>query len=255
MGRASRLECGRISPGFGARGSLQSRWTTTRPALDVRSPCLSLHLRYDRWVSLAGTSPGSNPRRPRPQVGRHLPALLLWSVMACTGTTHTNSYGIAAVALGGAIVSTAVNRAMTGDCWARCRPGLICDRRSGECVPGECAPGCPVGQHCVRDGDGSTRCEDHVGAVTFRGPGADAGVAAPTAADAAAPVPSDDAAAPLPLADAAAHNAPSEADAAAAPSAAADATASPPTVADAGSQPQATPESAAAADPTDADQE
>jgi hypothetical protein len=211
---------------------------------------------------------GLSPHRPRRQITRHFPALLLWSVMACTGTTHTNNYAVAGAALGGAVVGAALHRALTGDCWALCRSGLICDRESGKCVPGECAPGCQVGQHCVRDVDGSTHCEDQMGAVTWGGSTADAGVAPPAAADAAAPLPSADAATPPSAADAAAPPAsanaaappatakaaarppsadagattpPSEADAAAAPPSPADATAPPTTAGAAGSKPGSRP--------------
>jgi hypothetical protein len=32
------------------------------------------------------------------------------------------------------VAAAGVNRAVTGQCWAACRPGLVCDRASGLCV-------------------------------------------------------------------------------------------------------------------------
>jgi hypothetical protein len=95
-----------------------------------------------------------------------LPAVLLWGLASC-GSSHTNDYGAAAAGLGLAVAGAAVYRAATGNCWASCPSGHVCDRESGLCVALECAPGCPVGQECVRDLDGKTRCAPSAGAVTL----------------------------------------------------------------------------------------
>jgi hypothetical protein len=105
--------------------------------------------------------------------------------MGCR-STHTNDYGAAAAGLGVAVATTAVYRAATGDCWARCPAGHICDRASGLCVAAECAPGCPVGQHCVREVDGSTRCVDSAGTFTFGASAPDGGLAAASGGEAGA---------------------------------------------------------------------
>lgn len=48
------------------------------------------------------------------------------------------------------IAATGVNRKLTGECWAACTPGYVCDYDSGMCVEGECRPPCPETQACVR---------------------------------------------------------------------------------------------------------
>ncbi|HEY6725670.1 MAG TPA: hypothetical protein VI197_16665 [Polyangiaceae bacterium] len=57
------------------------------------------------------------------------------------------------------VAATAANRALTGECWAACTPGHVCDHESGLCVPGECSPACPDTQTCVRI-DGVLMCAD-----------------------------------------------------------------------------------------------
>lgn len=72
------------------------------------------------------------------------------SLFGCwPGGAHGSSYGHAALALGAAVSATAIHRAATGDCWARCEPGLACDRDSGLCVKGGCDGGCHGNTSCT----------------------------------------------------------------------------------------------------------
>ena len=84
--------------------------------------------------------------------------------------------------MGVAVGEAAIYRAVTGNCYAQCGRGYACDRKTGLCVQIECAPGCPVGQQCVRELDGSTRCAANHGAflpgATRPGAGTRAGSAA-----------------------------------------------------------------------------
>jgi len=57
------------------------------------------------------------------------------------------------------IAATGVNRKLTGECWAACTPGYVCDHESGMCVVGECRPSCPETQACVRM-DAGLMCVD-----------------------------------------------------------------------------------------------
>ena len=50
----------------------------------------------------------------------------------------------------GGVTAAAVNRERTGDCWAQCSSGMICDRERGVCVDAECAPACSAGQVCEK---------------------------------------------------------------------------------------------------------
>lgn len=115
-------------------------------------------------------------------------AFAAWLALACG--SRGNDYTMAAVALGGTALATAGSRVATGNCVATCSPGHVCDRRSGFCVRGECAPGCPVGQHCVLEATGDFACVNDFGTVRMNN--------APTArpsgvsvADAGAPPPRD----------------------------------------------------------------
>lgn len=108
-----------------------------------------------------------------------------WLALACG--SGSNDYARAAVALGTTVLATGTYRAITGECWAQCRPGYVCDRERGLCIRAECAPGCPVGTHCVREVDGRFACVDDVGSFQL-GPRADP---PPPAVDAGAPVTPD----------------------------------------------------------------
>ena len=58
---------------------------------------------------------------------------LALSAAAC-GRPPPRSYGNALVGAALAVGAAGVNRAATGECWAACRPGTVCDKASGLCV-------------------------------------------------------------------------------------------------------------------------
>jgi hypothetical protein len=88
----------------------------------------------------------------------------LWS---CSRANQTN-YAHAAIGTGAAIGWVGVHRAITKDCWGRCRLGYLCNEENGLCELGECLPGCEVGTHCVRDLRGRTYCVNDVGGAAAR---------------------------------------------------------------------------------------
>ena len=99
----------------------------------------------------------------------------------CSGRPATNNYGTAAAGLGAVAAGTGAYRVLTNGCVAACTPGNVCDRESGFCVPSDCSPTCPAGQHCVRDFDDRLRCDDDgltssLMAARKRAAAADAGV-------------------------------------------------------------------------------
>jgi hypothetical protein len=53
---------------------------------------------------------------------------------ACKSSSPYGTPANAAIGTGIAVGAAAVNRAVTGECWAACRPGTICDKTSGLCV-------------------------------------------------------------------------------------------------------------------------
>ncbi|GEM_PF-2176769 len=119
------------------------------------------------------------------------PLVTLAAALASATGCHAGESGAAVAALGTTILLTGVRRAATGDCWASCGAGTICNRERGLCEKGECVPACPVGSHCLRDLDGSLTCRDDPMAFT---PGGEARVgpgSAATAAGAAGAAPSD----------------------------------------------------------------
>jgi hypothetical protein len=94
-----------------------------------------------------------------------------------------SNYQKAAIATGVAVATVGLHRAITGDCWARCTAGHVCNWRTGLCERGECAPACAVGWSCVRTSRGELVCEQDIGSLSI-GAGAvsspqrlDAGVA------------------------------------------------------------------------------
>ncbi len=94
---------------------------------------------------------GSSPQRPRSLHRLWSGALSLGLVSATScGPSTGNNYGAAAAGAAVAVATVGVLRAATGECWARCSKGYVCDRESGLCVEGECYPGCGWGQHCER---------------------------------------------------------------------------------------------------------
>ena len=87
-------------------------------------------------------------------------ALTLGS-LSCGTTTGTQ----AAVATAVTVVATGVNRKLTGDCWAACTPGHVCERESGLCIRGECSPSCGDHQFCVKL-EGQLTCVDKAALYT-----------------------------------------------------------------------------------------
>jgi hypothetical protein len=71
------------------------------------------------------------------------------AISSCTPKS-SNNYAGAAIGAAVAVATVATMRAVTGECWARCDQGQVCDRESGLCVYGECYPACGWGQHCER---------------------------------------------------------------------------------------------------------
>ena len=71
------------------------------------------------------------PRRPLA-----LLLLLVASFAACGGSQGNAGTSVSQAVLGTSLAlgATAINRAVTHECWAACRPGLVCDRSSGLCV-------------------------------------------------------------------------------------------------------------------------
>ena len=113
---------------------------------------------------------GRHDRAPRQTGKRVLRVALCAGALAgsCSQTSSTNRHDVAAAGLGVAVGGAVVYRALTGNCYAQCGPGYACDRKSGLCVRLECAPGCPMGQQCVRDFDGSARCLASAGTLMPR---------------------------------------------------------------------------------------
>jgi hypothetical protein len=112
------------------------------------------------------------------------------SGLGCSGSPEQQ----AVVATAAMVAAVAANRALTGECWAACTPGYVCDHESGLCVEGECTPRCDEEQVCARVAE-QLVCVDKGTAFKLnqtRSPGyvvLPAG-GAPAAAPAAAPQPS-----------------------------------------------------------------
>jgi len=115
--------------------------------------------------------------------------LTLLLVQACG--RNAAQYEEASVGLGSALSFTAVNRAITGDCWAECSHGYACDRKRGLCVRAECVPECAVGEHCVIEVDGRFRCMDPAGVGQIGAGTSAASPASNAASDAGAAIPGD----------------------------------------------------------------
>jgi hypothetical protein len=118
----------------------------------------------------------------------------------CSSTpgAATNNYGAAAVGAAVTVATVGLMRAATGECWARCSQGMVCDHESGLCVEGECYPACGWGQHCVRLSTGLDCVPDPNAGLTSVA-SQPAPPAAPSAAapeDPPAPAPSGSAQAP-----------------------------------------------------------
>jgi hypothetical protein len=61
-------------------------------------------------------------------------AALAASASACNSPALHSKVTNAAIGTGLAVAAAGINRAATHECWAACRPGTVCDRRSGLCV-------------------------------------------------------------------------------------------------------------------------
>jgi hypothetical protein len=85
---------------------------------------------------------------------------LLAGATACSSPRNTRNYQAAGIGLAAVAVHSVADRAVTGNCYAMCTPGNVCDRQTGFCVASECSPSCPDGTRCVRDLDDRLRCED-----------------------------------------------------------------------------------------------
>jgi hypothetical protein len=102
-------------------------------------------------------------------VRRLLPWFFLVVPLAGSGCSEANkvTYKEAAIATGIAVASVGIYRAVTRDCWARCRTGYVCNEETGLCELGECLPGCEYGTHCARDTRGDYRCVTDFGNLSF----------------------------------------------------------------------------------------
>ena len=66
---------------------------------------------------------------------RLLPTLLLaLAPLACGGSSGSTTVTSAAIGTGLAVAAAGINRAVNHECWAACRPGLVCNRANGLCV-------------------------------------------------------------------------------------------------------------------------
>jgi hypothetical protein len=59
--------------------------------------------------------------------------MLALTPLACYSAPGSSATNVA-IGTGMAVAAAAINRAATKDCWAACRPGLVCDHGSGLCV-------------------------------------------------------------------------------------------------------------------------
>ncbi len=115
---------------------------------------------------------GARTRPSRPPAGRRARSVRQLAsavVLAGAVSCHRSEHGAAAVGLGTAVLLTGVHRARTGDCWATCGAGTVCNRERGLCERGECVPACPVGRHCIRDLDGQLYCRAHPAVFSLGG--------------------------------------------------------------------------------------
>lgn len=81
-----------------------------------------------------------------------------WTLLSCAGSDA----GHAALGTGVMVGAVGVNRAATGDCWAHCSPGYVCNQESGLCEKGECYPACDAGYHCAATSMGQRCLSDAV---------------------------------------------------------------------------------------------
>jgi len=84
-------------------------------------------------------------------VRRAFALLLLFGTAAC-GSDAGSKLAAAAITTGAAVAAAAVNRAITGECWAACPNGYGCDEATGKCVQLSCYGDCPPDSRCIRRG-------------------------------------------------------------------------------------------------------
>lgn len=90
----------------------------------------------------------------------YLLGLCSMTLMIATGCGDPSTTAGAVTAASIAVAGSAVNRAATKDCWARCSQGWVCNQESGLCEKGECIPGCAPGYACTRSRAGNTCVAD-----------------------------------------------------------------------------------------------
>lgn len=63
-----------------------------------------------------------------------LTLVLAVTPVACGGSSASSAATNAAIGTGMAIAAAGINRAVNHECWAACRPGLVCNHANGLCV-------------------------------------------------------------------------------------------------------------------------
>ena len=84
-----------------------------------------------------------------------------WTLLSCAGSDAAH----AALGTGIMVGAVGAHRAATGDCWAHCSLGYVCNQASGLCEKGECYPACDAGYHCAATSIGQT-CQPDAVAVS-----------------------------------------------------------------------------------------
>lgn len=86
------------------------------------------------------------------------------TVLSCAGSDAER----AALGTGIMVGAVAVHRAATGDCWAHCSLGYLCNHESGLCEKGECRPACDAGYHCAVTSVGQSCVPDALAVSSFQ---------------------------------------------------------------------------------------
>jgi hypothetical protein len=63
-----------------------------------------------------------------------LTLVLALAPLVCACGSGNTSVANAAIGTGMAVAAAGINRAVNHECWAACRPGLVCNHASGLCV-------------------------------------------------------------------------------------------------------------------------
>ena len=94
----------------------------------------------------------------------------LWiSAVGCAADVAANKPAGAAAAVGFGVGAAAIYRATTGGCWADCRPGLVCDRPSGTCVPFEPSSAASATRPVAAPGEETSSADDPCKGLCLRG--------------------------------------------------------------------------------------